>query len=556
MVVVLRLTAAIVGSAICFTHVCAFCPPFAGLRPTLLSTSPWNAVSQSQVRVSPSRRGDVLMTSADVTGASFIPGKDIPGASSRNSGTLRTVIKFGGSSLATAERLREVGALVKLLISQGQRPTMVCSAMGKTTNNLLSAGQFALEDGKVYIDAIRTLHLTTVEELGFGEQVRSDVEGLLEELSALLKGISFLRELTPRTLDHLVSFGERLSVRLVAAQLNKVGVPAQHFDSWALGFVTTGEFGNADVMDESYARIKAVMSKFDDNFVAVVTGFIGQSKEGKITTLGRGGSDLTATVIGAAIGADEVQVWKDVDGMMTADPRAVKAAVPVPCVSYEEAAELAYFGAKILHPVAMRPAQRCSIPVRIKNSYNPSHPGTIITGIRVCGPNLVTAITFKEDVELIDIVSTRMLGQFGFLSKVFDIFAENSLSIDMVATSEVSISLTLDHTAKNNGPKAKAIVSLSEFADVRETSPVSIISLIANVERSSEVLADVFAVMRDNNIQVLMQSQGASKVNIGLVVQQKDLMLTVKALHAHFFEQETGPITCSVPNGHAAPVLA
>jgi Amino acid kinase family len=149
--------------------------------------------------------------------------------------SLRTVIKFGGSSLATADRLMEVATLVKLLISQGQRPTMVCSAMGKTTNNLLSAGNFALDDGKVYIDAIRTLHLTTVEQLQLGEVVRSDIEGLLSELSSLLKGVSFLRELTPRTKDHLVSFGERMSVRMVAAVLNKVGVPAQHFDAWTLG---------------------------------------------------------------------------------------------------------------------------------------------------------------------------------------------------------------------------------------------------------------------------------------------------------------------------------
>ncbi|KAG5191134.1 Aspartate/glutamate/uridylate kinase [Tribonema minus] len=470
--------------------------------------------------------------------------------------TLRTVIKFGGSSLATGERLMEVGQLVKMLISQGQRPTMVCSAMGKTTNNLLSAGTFALEEGKVYIDAIRTLHLTTIEELGLGDTARADIEGLLHDLTELLTGVSCLRELTPRTRDHLQSFGERMSVRVMAAVLNKLGVPAQHFDAWTLGLRTTGEFGNADVLDESYPRIKEVMRRFDDNCVAVVTGFIGHSPDGKITTLGRGGSDLTATVIGAAVGADEVQVWKDVDGMMTADPRAVKRAVPVPCVSYEEAAELAYFGAKILHPVAMRPAQRAGIPVRIKNSYNPSHPGTFITGSRVCGEALVTAVTFKEGVELIDVVSTRMLGQVGFLSKVFSIFALNNLSIDMVATSEVSISLTLDQSQRNFDAKSRALRELSEIADVTEKFPVAIISLIANVNRSSEVMAEVFGVMRAESIHVLMLSQGASKVNVGLVVQQDDLDRAVKALHAYFFERDGDVQAALEANGAAACAAA
>jgi aspartate kinase len=453
--------------------------------------------------------------------------------------SMRTVIKFGGSSLANGERLMEVGRLVKMLIEQGQRPTMVCSAMGKTTNNLMSAGKFALEDGKVYVDAIRTLHLTTIAELDLGDDVRVEVESLLDDLKALLTGVSFLRELTPRTVDHLVSFGERMSVRMVAAVLNKLGVPAQFFDSWTLGFLTTSEHGNADVLSDSYQRIRQNLSKFDDNCVAVVTGFIGHTIDGKITTLGRGGSDLTATVIGAAVGADEVQVWKDVDGMMTADPRAVPSAVPVPCVSYEEAAELAYFGAKILHPVAMRPAQRAGIPVRIKNSYNADHPGTAILGERNCGEVLVTAITSKRNIELIDIVSTRMLGQVGFLSQVFKIFEDHKLSVDMVATSEVSISLTLEEGEKNRDQKSSAIARLSEFATVAEKTPVAIISLIANVNRSSEVMAEVFGVMRSCGIQVLMLSQGASKVNVGLVVEEGVCDRAIQALHYHFFEGDT-----------------
>ncbi|CAM9406080.1 unnamed protein product [Phaeothamnion confervicola] len=343
-----------------------------------------------------------------------------------------------------------------------------------------------------------------------------------------------------RTLDHLVSFGERMSVRMMAAALNKAGVPAQHFDAWTIGIRTTSEFGNADVLPESLGLIAETMKRIDDNMVAVVTGFIGHSEDGKITTLGRGGSDLTATVIGAAVKADEIQVWKDVDGMMTADPRAVPAAVPVPCVSYEEAAELAYFGAKILHPVSMRPAMKAGIPVRIKNSYNPDHPGTVIVSQRDRATRgatqLVTAITFKSGVELIDIVSTRMLGQYGFLSRVFSVFAECRVSVDMVATSEVSVSLTLDPSQSKEAQLAEAVRQLRTVADVTESEGKGIISLIANVGRSSEVMAEVFQVMSTAGIQVLMLSQGASKVNVGLVVDDTDCDRAVRALHAHFFE--------------------
>lgn len=231
-------------------------------------------------------------------------------------------------------------------------------------------------------------------------------------------GIKFIGELTPRTVDTLVSFGERMSVRLVAATLNKLGVPAQAFDSWILGMKTTSEFGNAEVKDESYALLKEKLGRLDGMIVPVITGFIGHEDKGRITTLGRGGSDLTATVVGTAVPVHEIQVWKDVDGIMTADPRLVKNARPVSHVTYEEAAELAFFGAEVLHPISMQPAIRSKIPVRVKNSYNPSAVGTLITASRDKEETLVTAITAKSQVQLIDLVSTRMLGQYGFLARV------------------------------------------------------------------------------------------------------------------------------------------
>ncbi|TFJ87241.1 hypothetical protein NSK_001573 [Nannochloropsis salina CCMP1776] len=446
-------------------------------------------------------------------------------------------MKFGGSSLANAERVDYVASLIKSQIEQGYRPTVVCSAMGKTTNNLLNAGHFALE-GSVYIDSLRTLHLSTAQELGMGDEVLAALEELLDELKNLLNGVSCLRELTPRTLDYLVSFGERLSVRIVAARLNQLGVPAQHFESWSLGLRTNSDFGKAEILPESYSAIKEAMKKLDDSMVAVVTGFIGHDSEGRITTLGRGGSDLTASTIGAAVPVDEIQVWKDVNGIMTANPKVVSNAVPVPFVSFEEASELAYFGAEILHPISMVPAMRYNIQVRVKNSYNPDHPGTVILADKDY-TQLVTAITSKRNVELLDIVSTWMLGQYGFLSRVFSIFEEQKVSVDCVATSEVSISLTLDTKKQDDHAEDRLVKALSEIAAVTVHRDRAIISLIANVARSSEVLSIVFNALKEAGIQVEMLSQGASKVNISLIVKDEDAERCTQILHDRFFGESS-----------------
>jgi len=450
--------------------------------------------------------------------------------------TRRTVIKFGGSSLASSDRLYEVATLVKDLIQKGDRPIMVCSAMGKTTNNLLSAGQLAMQ-GKVFTDAIRTLHVLTANEVGATNSTKLEIEELLTDLEKLLNGISYLRELTPRTLDYLVSFGERLSVRLMAAQLNSIGVPAQSFDAFNLGLMTNSDFKNADILEESYANVKKALGPMDENLVAVVTGFIGKDKDGHITTLGRGGSDLTATFLAGAVGADEIQVWKDVDGIMTADPRIVPTAIPVPEITFEEAAELAYFGAKVLHPISMRPAKRANIPVRVKNSYNPEHPGTVITGERSV-QDVATAITVKNGITLLDIVSTRMLGQYGFLAKVFELFDKYEISVDMVATSEVSISLTLDSQQDAMSKLPKLLAELESIAEVDVLEKRSIVSIIANLEKSSELMGATFKILEDINCVVEMLSQGASKVNIGLVVDSSRVDDVIKALHKRFFEDK------------------
>ena len=243
---------------------------------------------------------------------------------------------------------------------------------------------------------------------------------------------------------------------------------------------------------------------------------------------------MTATAIGSALKVHEIQVWKDVDGILTADPRLVKNAIPVAHVSYEEAAELAYFGAQVLHPIAMQPALKAGIPVRVKNSYNPSAPGSVIDGLG--NPDrLVTAITCKRGVTLMDIRSLQMLGAYGFLGAVFADFEKNKVSVDVLASSEVSVSVTLDKKQRNNDIKALC-EELSKFADVELKNDRAILTLIADVGRSSDVLATVFRSFSANGIKVEMMSQGASKVNISFVVKEDQIDEAILKLHSCFFE--------------------
>jgi len=450
--------------------------------------------------------------------------------------TIDITMKFGGSSLANADRIDHVTKLIKDQIQIGYRPrAVICSAMGKTTNSLLSAGDFALE-GRVNIDAIRTLHNACMEKFSLKDNIKEEIEFLLNECEDMLNGVRLIQELSPKSLDQLVSYGERCSVRIMAARLNQIGVPAQAFDAWDVGMLTDSNFGDAQLLPEARDAIQnAFKNRIDPDVVAVVTGFSGHDPNGKITTLGRGGSDLTATAIGAICGLDEIQVWKDVDGILTADPRLVTAAIPVDDVSYDEASELAYFGAQILHPIAMQPAMKYDVPVRVKNSYNPSAVGTLIRNREGPAPRLVTAITCKRNIQLIDIESTQMLGAYGFLANVFKDLESHRLSVDVLASSEVSVSLTLDK--KQDAEQTKmAVEAVSKYAKVTQKENRAILTLIADVERTSEVLQIAFSVFSAQGTQIEMMSQGASKVNISFVLRMDQIDEAIINLHSCYFE--------------------
>lgn len=439
------------------------------------------------------------------------------------------VMKFGGTSVANAERIRQVSDICRLFIAD--RPVLVASAMGSTTDNLLAAAESALS-GKVCIKAIRKLHFETAAELDIAND---EIKPLLSELENLLHGIALIREFSPRTRDYLVSFGERLSVRIIAAHFNRQGLSARFFDAWDLGFTSTSTFNDAEILDESYGKISDKIGYLEEDYrlTPIVTGFIAKDRHGNITTLGRGGSDLTASIIGVAVKAREIQVWKDVDGILTTDPRLVKHAAPVKNVSFEEASELAYFGAKVLHPRSILPAMKNAVPVRVKNSYNREHPGTLILSRLDDEQELVRVITFKKKVTVVDIVSTRMLGQHGFLARVFQIFADEKVSVDMLATSEVSISMTLDH---KNQSIENLKHELEKIANVNFKHDKTMVTMIGNVKRSSEILEKTFCVLNRKNINVQMISQGASKVNISFIVDDDQADACITELHRTFFE--------------------
>jgi aspartate kinase len=441
------------------------------------------------------------------------------------------VMKFGGSSVADAERIRRVAGIVQTQLER--HPVLVLSAMGDTTDHLLEAGDEAYRQGKVSSSRIAKHHLEVMQNLGLPDQVQHEITPLLEELGSLLTGLALIKELTGRTRDYLVSFGERLSVRIAAAWFNSRGIKARAFDAWELGFVSDSNYTAAELTKESWDRIpEKIVPIVNAGVLPVVTGFIAKDASGSITTLGRGGSDLSATMIAAACGAEEAQVWKDVDGILTADPRIVRKAKPVEAVTYEEAAELAYFGAQVLHPRAMQPCMKTGTPVLVKNSYNPLAQGTRIIASLEKKNAPVRAITSRRNVTLVDIVSTRMLGQHGFLAEVFSAFARHGISVDMVATSEVSVSLTLDAAHDLSALKK----DLSQIASVEIKTGKAIVTIIGDVRRSSEILARAFRTCQLIGVPVQMVSQGASKVNISFIVDDAEAAETVKALHLDFFE--------------------
>lgn len=434
------------------------------------------------------------------------------------------VMKFGGTSVGSPERIEGVYQIVQQV--RDQDPVVVVSAVGGVTDLLIAAGQKALE-GEVDISAIEQKNNTVVAGLGLDADI---IQDLHTELEDLLTGIRMIREISPRTSDYLVSFGERISCQLVAAHFNQKGMDAQHHFAYDIGMLTDDNFQTAQPLPEAYTQIGKNLADF--SYVPVITGFVGKNQKGEITTLGRGGSDYTAAIIGGAIGAAEIQIWTDVNGILTTDPRMVKEARNVPVVSFKEAAELAYYGAKVLHPKTIRPAMERGIPVVVKNTGEPLHPGTRIVAEPPKSASVVKALSVKKKMTLINIYSLNMLDAVGFIGRIFNTFAKHRVAVDMVSTSEVSVSITVEGH-QNISP---IVEELREFARVDADHDYAIVCIVGEgMRRGVGVAGQVFKGMSDEHIPVEMISQGASDINLGFVIREIHVEKALKKLHTVLF---------------------
>ncbi|RME82948.1 MAG: lysine-sensitive aspartokinase 3, partial [Planctomycetota bacterium] len=438
------------------------------------------------------------------------------------------VMKFGGTSLADRKRIETVFQLVKKRHSEN--PVVVVSAHSGVTDMLIEAAKNAVSKREVDIQPIRERHEKLLGDLGLEREL---IFHELQELHDLLRGIQLVRELTARSMDYVMSFGERMSSKIVAAYFNKKGIPAIALNAYDIGLETDSNFGRARHLTESELLIAQNIRQYE-NKIPIVTGFLGKNKEGEITTLGRSGSDYTASILGSALQAREIQIYTDVDGIMTADPRVVPNAASITRMSFEEASELAYYGAKVIHPSTMLPAVKKNIPIRVLNTYNPDHPGTLIVKEAETTEGIAKAVAYKRNIILINIVSTHMLQQYGFMARVFKVFAKHKIVLDMIATSEISVSMTTD--SDKNLEEAKK--ELEEFGNVSIERKKAILCVVGEGLREHVGIGKkIFSALGDGNINVEMISQGATKINISLLVDEDHVFQAVRLLHETLFEK-------------------
>jgi aspartate kinase len=461
-------------------------------------------------------------------------------------------MKFGGTSVEDAPALARAAEIVGA--RRDQSPVVVVSAMSRVTDALLAAVRRAeAGDAQAALSSLAphfARHLDAAQSLVSGSEVSNFndvIEGARKEIDALLRELSgevsskvsgeVAAHARPVALlqDSIVSFGERLSSTLFAAILRAQGLASQTVDARRC-IVTNDEHTCATpLQDETDQRTRAELEPLiTHNIIPVLGGFIGATTQGETTTLGRGGSDYSAALIGAALAASEIQIWTDVTGVLTADPRVVKAARNVPRMSYAEAAELAYFGAKVLHPKTILPAVVREIPVRICNSRQPDADDTVIYFDTEMSPRTVKAIAHKTNVSVVHVTSARMLGAFGFLHRLFEVFDRHRTIVDVVTTSEVSVSMSVEDTTA----MAEIIDDLKPFAAVTVEPKRAIICIVGEgLRHQPGVAARVFSTISD--INVLLISQGASNINLTFVVEEERAVEAVRRLHAAFFEEET-----------------
>jgi len=450
------------------------------------------------------------------------------------------VQKYGGTSIGTAERLLNVAKIVASFLDQGERVAVVLSAMSSqvklegTTSRLVAASQAAIEHGAYYkiIDQLEERHLATIDEAindrAIRDQVKEDVDAKFHKLKSFLDAIGVIGEISPRSMDVIIGMGEKLSARIFTAVLNDQGIDAVYCN-----LEDIVEPGYTEVNNEFCVHLQKRLAKFVEDAgsqVPVFTGFIGSVPGGILKSIGRGYTDFTAALVAAGAGAKELQIWKEVDGIFSTDPRKVKAAKVLSSITPEEALELTYYGSEVIHPFTMEQVSRAGVPVRIKNTFAPEGQGTFIDPRAKADPkqNKPTAVTVKRNVTVLNVYSNRMLMAYGFMSRVFEILGRYEIIIDLIATSEVNISMTIDDTTRLD----EATQELEKLGRVSVNRQMAILSLVGQGMRNQHgVSGEMFTRLAQAGVNIELISQGASEINISCAIDDEHSDKALKAVH-------------------------
>jgi aspartate kinase len=458
---------------------------------------------------------------------------------------MRFLMKFGGTSVADAQCIGNVVDILEKHYKAGDELAVVVSAQRGVTDQLIeitnklptAKADTAIEP---LVQALGKRHMTTLEGAApdFVAETGAVIEESLISLQNILFAVYNLRELTPRSKDYIISFGERLLAPVISAALRQRGIASTVIDGCEAGILTTPQHGESTALPESDARIKKMIGPLLGKEVPVIMGFMGCTRNGVVTTLGRSGSDYSASIIGAGIDADEIWIWTDVNGIMTCDPRVINDARVMPSLSYIEVMELSYFGAKIMHPRSIEPAMRKNILVRVKNTFNPSHPGTVIVRNGQRDHRVVKALTYIDKVAAININGAQMIGRPGVAKAIFTILADHEVNVMMISqgSSEANISLIVDETHLNAAVHALAdLVKQGIVREVTHNHDVCAVAVVgAGMAGAPGTGGRIFTALGKAGVNVMMISQGSSEANISFVVKQQDGPRAVRVLHDEF----------------------
>jgi aspartate kinase len=462
----------------------------------------------------------------------------------------KIVMKFGGSSVATGEKIRRVAHLIADNMSDDYGIVVVISALDGVTNQLIQAAEKAKKGNRQFVSKFRKelleRHLATVKEAIKDKQHQEDaievVKERIAELEQVLTGIVYVGELTPKSRDTVIAYGEKLSAPIVNGALKDIGVNSQQLTGGEAGIVTDNNYGEAGLLMNvtKFQLTKKLEPLLKKGTVPVLTGFIAATQNGETTTVGRGGSDYTATIVGAALDADEVWIWTDVDGLMTSDPKIVPEAKTIPEISFQEATELTIFGAKAMHPRALEPARKEGIPVRIRNVFSPNNEGTLIVQDEQSKTkDGVKAVAIVRNVAVITISGAGMVGAPGTAAKVFEVLGRENINILMISqsVSEADISLVIQRNFLERAVSTLEIALLGRdfIREIMSEDDVCVVAVLgAGMKGMPGVASRIFSAVAQKGINVLMIAQGSSELNISFVVKEKDGAETVRAIHREF----------------------